>query len=181
MDPTLPSAMVEDITDADLRVLDLIGWDIVAGAPGSTTTTSTSTTTTSTVAGATTSTSTSTTTTTLPPACVDQPLSGFDALDCRIDTVTETVAALSDTSLGGTRIARKVRKSLDKAKSFAGNAAAGTNLAGNLRRAGKQLATCRKAVQRTQRRATLDAEVADRLITLLDEAAQLIGSLRQAG
>jgi hypothetical protein len=59
MDPTLAPGVVETVEPADLRALDLIGWDI--GIVGSTTTTTST---------------TSTTTTTVPLLCAPTPASG---------------------------------------------------------------------------------------------------------
>ena len=62
MDPTLPAATVETVGPADLRALDLIGWDI--GTVGTTTTTTATTT---------------TSTTTLPLLCAPTPATGCRA------------------------------------------------------------------------------------------------------
>jgi hypothetical protein len=59
MDPTLSAGVVETVGPADVRALDLIGWDV--GAVGSTTTTTST---------------TSTTTTTVPILCAPTPASG---------------------------------------------------------------------------------------------------------
>ncbi|HEV7732706.1 MAG TPA: hypothetical protein VGR62_11115 [Candidatus Binatia bacterium] len=138
----------------------------VAGSTSSTTTTIavTTTTTSSTIAASTTTTvvsttvpttstssttappPTSTTTTTLPVACVDQPLLGYDAVSCRLDTIGTVLVGQPVEALGGKKLATRLGKTMAHARTALDMARGGRKVTPNLRRANKQLRLFGKGV-----------------------------------
>jgi hypothetical protein len=161
---------------------------------GSTTTTTTveSSTTTTTVDGSTTSTTaetstttttqpptTSTTTTTIPVACVDQPLVGYDAIGCRLDTLGEALAGETPDTLGGKTLAKRMTLSLSRAKTAVTAAREGRKVKPNLRKANRQLHVFQKSVTVAQRKG-MTAELGASLSTLAAGATNEVGVLRAA-
>ncbi|HEV7734374.1 MAG TPA: hypothetical protein VGR62_19530 [Candidatus Binatia bacterium] len=153
-----------------------------------TTTTSTvaptTTTTSSTVAATSTTSSTepslpTTTTTTLPTECTDLPLAGFEAVDCRLDTIDTTLAAESIETLGGKKWATRLDKSLTRARSAVAVARTGRKVTPSLRRANQQLRTFQKSLTRAQSKG-MPAILGNRLMVLASGATNEIGALRSA-
>jgi hypothetical protein len=133
--------------------------------------TSTSTTTTTTTAPPT------TTTTTLPPECIDQPLVGYDAVDCRLDTIDEVLAGETVDTLGGKRLAKRIANAVTKARTAMTTARTGRKVVPNLRRANKQLRVFQKSVTSAQKKG-LPADVGASLMSLATGATSEIGVLR---
>jgi hypothetical protein len=51
----------------------------------------------------------------VPPTCLEEPLDGFDAVDCALGFLQEMVVAEPDEALGGKKSARRLRGKLGKA------------------------------------------------------------------
>ncbi len=145
-----------------------------------TTTTSveTSTTTTTAVTSTTTTTAaTTSTTTTLPTACVDEPLVGYDAVDCRLDTIDAVLAGETVDTLGGRRLAKRIANAVTKTRTAMTTARTGRKVVPNLRRANKLLRVFQKSVTSAQKKG-LPADVGASLMSLASGATSEIGVLR---
>lgn len=145
-----------------------------------TTSTVATTTTTTTLAPSTTTTltpATSTTTTTIPAACVDQPLAGYDAVECRLDTIDTVLAGENVDSLGGKKFAKRLTQSVARARTAITSARSGHKIVPNLRRANKQMRTFQKSVSGAQKKG-LPLTLGANLISLASGATNEIGALR---
>jgi hypothetical protein len=140
------------------------------------TTTSTTEATTSTVAPTTTSTSSTTTpvstttTTTEAGDCTQQPLEGFDAVDCRIDILSTAIGAESPEEFGGARKAHSLITRIDNARAFLDSARQGTKVRSKLRRATRQLRTLNRALQKTIKNGKTPPQVGQFLSDRIQEA-----------
>jgi hypothetical protein len=164
-----------------------------SSSPSTTSTSSTSTTTTSTsTTSSTTEVTTSTSSTTTPVSttttttgagdCTQQPLEGFDAVDCRIDILSTAIGAESPEEFGGPREAHSLITRLDKARAFLDSARQGTKVRSKLRLATRQLRTLNRALQKTIKNGKTPPQVgqflSDRIQEALVELNQLSGSRR---
>ena len=165
MDPTLRAGTVQTISAADTRALELIGWTLVGGGPGTTTSTtlSTSVPTTSTTPSTTTA-GTSTTTSTTLPVCV--------TARCRLND------ALHGAACEGITLPASLSRSIERATATTERAA---DLSG--RKARRTLARARRLLQgvgrlarskSTGKRAKLATECAGAIQNVID---QLVASL----
>jgi hypothetical protein len=140
------------------------------------TTTSTTEATTSTVAPTTTSTSSTTTpvstttTTTEAGDCTQQPLEGFDAVDCRIDILSTAIGAESPEEFGGPRKAHSLITRIDNARAFLDSARQGTKVRSKLRLATRQLRTLNRALQKTIKNGKTPPQVGQFLSDRIQEA-----------
>jgi hypothetical protein len=131
-------------------------------------TTTTTTSSTSTVAPSTSSTSvaTSSTSTTAPPlTCLDTAL-GIDAVRCRLDLMSTTVGAASETELGGRKLAKAIAKRVAKATTLT----AEPTSTKRLKKAAKQLKQLATKLDKGLAKGTLDATIGAELKTLATEA-----------
>jgi hypothetical protein len=171
-------------------------------ATTSTTSTSTPSTTTTTVAASTTTATnpSSTTTTTAPPAtcepadcsdddlctddacdpvlgCTHQLRVGFDGVTCRLDTLSNMLAAAPSGDVGGPLLQRRYEAKIRKARRLVDLAAklAGRKQAGKLKRVTSMLDGFIHGVQRAEQRGKISPELADRLVAVATSAeAQLL-------
>lgn len=162
LEPTTTTTTLDTTTTTTL--------DTTTTTVASTTSTSLSTTTTTTPAS-------TTTTTTLPVACVDQPLVGYDAVDCRLNTIGEVLAGETIDTLGGKRLAKRIANAVAKARTAMTTARTGRKVVPNLRKANKQLRVFTRSVAGAQRKG-LPAEVGATLTSLATGATSEIGVLR---
>jgi hypothetical protein len=134
----------------------------------------------------TTSTTTSTapqprpTTTTLPwPAgCLSQPLSGFDAVFCRLDTLAETLNEEDAVDVGGQATYARLQRRLGHAHDLVGVAQTGRRTRRHLRQALQQLGAFTRAARRQGRQGNADPDLIEELTGLASAAVSEIGFLR---
>jgi hypothetical protein len=153
----------------------------------STTTTTVDTSTTTTLAATTTTSTsttrpptTSTTSTTVRTACINQPLVGFDAIDCRLGLLADALGAETPGTLGGKRLAKRMTHAFDKARTAVSAAHAGKKVKPNLRRATTQLRTFTKVLATAVRKGTISPNLATGLTSLATDASSEVGVLRAA-
>lgn len=121
---------------------------------------------------------TTTTSTTLPLTCLDEPLEGFEAVDCRLGTLADTLAAQPPTSLGGTRSAKQLTVKVSKARKLVTTARGAKNPAVALKRADRQLRSFDKVVGKMAAKGKVPAALRDRLLGLSQSTSAEIGVLR---
>ena len=171
-------------------------------ATTSTTSTSAPSTTTSTIASTTTATNpaSTTTSTTAPPAtcdppdcndddlctedacdpaagCTHQPRVGFEAVTCRLDTLSNMLAAAPSGDVGGPVLQRRYEAKIRKARHLVDVAEklSARRQAGKLKRATTMLDAFVRSVQRAEQRGKIPPELADRLVAIASSAeAQLL-------
>jgi len=150
----------------------------------STTTPSTSTTTSTTIpttSSSTTTTPASTSTTTTESGdCTQEPLQGFDAVDCRIELLTSAIGAESSAEFGGSRKTRSLLQRLDNAQTQVNAARQGTKVRAKIRLAVRQLRTLNRAVEKTINNGKTPASVGDFLTARIQEALAELEQLSAA-
>jgi hypothetical protein len=151
---------------------DALGWVSALrfdGLPATTTTTTTTTT----------PPSLPTTTTTLPwpTGCLFQPLSGYVAVFCRLDTLREVLVEEGPASLGGVAAYGRLERRLEQARSRVALAQAGKRVPRQLRRATQQLAVFGRLVRRGGRQGLVDPDLGEELSGLAAAAGAQIGTL----
>lgn len=104
---------------------------------------------------------------------------GFEAVDCRLDTIDGTLASADVETLGGKKCATQLDRAVARARSAMAMARTGRKVTPNLRRANKQLRTFQKGVARAQRKG-MPAILGSRLMALATGATSEIGALRSA-
>jgi hypothetical protein len=166
----------------DLRVpallYDALGLASVVRFSDEVTTTLPSTTTTST--STTTSPPPRPTTTTLPwPAgCLYEPLEGFDAVFCRLDTLAETLSEEDAVSVGGEATYTRLQRRLGRAHDLVAVAQTGRRVRRHLRQALQQLGAFTRMARRQGKQGNADPDLVDELTGLASAAVSEIGSLR---
>ncbi len=115
----------------------------------------------------------------MPTACIDRALAGFDAVECRLDTIDTVLAGETPETLGGKRLAKRLTQSLSRARSAVTAARSGRKVTPNLRKAKKQLHTFTKSVTSAGKKG-LAAHTAAELMSLASGATDEIGVLRAA-
>jgi hypothetical protein len=160
---------------------DALGWvsavRIDGGSqqpPATTTTTTTTTTVTTTPAPLPT-----TTTTTLPYpfGCLFQPLEGYEAVFCRLDTLGEVLVEEGPSSVGGVAAYGRLRRRLEQTRDRVSLALSGKRVPRNLRRAGQQLGVFGRLVRRGGRQGLIDPDLGEELSGLTAAAAAQSGTL----
>ena len=162
-------------------------------SPSTTTTIATTTTTTATNPAA-------TTTTTAPPAtcdpadcndddlctedacdpvlgCTHRPRDGFGSVTCRLDTLSNVLAATPSADVGGPLLQRRYQAKIRKARHLVDIAEklSGRRQAGKLKRVTSMLDGFVRGVQRAEERGKIPPDVADRLVAIASSAeAQLL-------
>ena len=121
-----------------------------------------------------------TTSTTLPTSCLDQPLEGFDGVDCRLRTLSDMLASEPPELLGGTKSARMLKAKIVQVLRLVDTARTKRKPAATLRQAKQVLKLFRTLAKRGMRRHHIDERVGAQLVTLASETASLIDSLRSA-
>lgn len=126
-----------------------------------------------------------TTSTTAPPtSCLDQPLAGFDGVDCRLQILSDVLQSQSSDALGGPRSARQLKAKVAQSLRLVITARTKRKPTPMLRRAKQALDGFRTLAKRGMRRHRIDGDLGGQLIGLAGETAGLIDSLRanpQAG
>ena len=140
----------------------------------------------------TTTTVTSTTTTALPPlptttttppwptGCLLQPLAGYDAVFCRLDTLAGVLADEDPIDIGGPAVYARLQRRLQHAHDLVALAQAGRRVRRNLRRALGQLGAFDRVVKRGGRHGLVDPDLGEELGGLVRGALAQIGFLRPA-
>src|SRR5262249_55227663 len=142
--------------------------------------------TTSTTASAVPTTPTTTTAPTAPPttvpprSCLDQPLTSFDRIACRLGLLSQLLNSQADDALGGGKSARTLRGKLSKGSQLLDSARTKRKPVPLLRRAKKQVQAFRGLVQRGVRRKHIDPDFGRQVLGLALEAAGAIDDLRAA-
>lgn len=114
----------------------------------------------------------------MPLTCLDIPLEGFDAVDCRLGTLADTLAVQEPTSLGGTRVARQLTAKVSKARKLVTSAREARKAAAVLKRADRQLRSFDRVVDKTAQKGKLPADLRLRLLDLSRATSAEIGVLR---
>jgi len=136
----------------------------------------------------TTTTSTSTTqppppptTTTTPPwpaGCLYQPLAGYEAVFCRLDTLRDTLADEDAVDLGGPTTYARLQRRLARAHDLVVAAQAGRRERRRLRRALQQLGAFGRLVRRKGTKGSVDPDLSEELTGLVSATVSEIGFLR---
>lgn len=142
--------------------------------------------TTTTVAASSTSTSmsstappASTTSTTLgPTSCLDEPLAGFDAMDCYLSVLSEILRTQPAEALGGAKSARSLASRIAQAQRLTTQARSKPKPTPTLRRAKQPLKGFRGLTQRGQRRRRIASDVGGRLLELSGQALSTLDQIR---
>jgi len=121
-----------------------------------------------------------TTTTTLPwPAgCLSQPLEGYDAVFCRLDTLAQVIADEDASTLGGTAAYARLRRRLGRARDLLVLAHSGRRARRSLRRASFHIGAFDRVVKRGGRRGVVDPDLGEELGGLVRGVQTEIGFLR---
>lgn len=106
------------------------------------------------------------------------PLEGFDAVDCRLGTLADTLAVQDPTELGGARVARQLTAKVVKARKLVTTARQAKKAAAVLKRADRQLRSFDRVVDKTAQKGKLPADLRVRLIDLSRATSAQIGVLR---
>lgn len=145
--------------------------------PGSTTTSTSPASTPATVS--TTGPALPTTSTTAPPtACRDQPLAGFDGVDCRLQILSDMLQSQSSDALGGPKSARQLKAKVAQSLRLVNTARTKRKPTPVLRRAKQALNGFRTLAKRGMRRHRIDGTLGGQLVDLAGETAGLIDVLR---
>jgi hypothetical protein len=134
----------------------------------------------------TTSTSTTTapvpqpTTTTLPwPAgCLYQPLQGYDAVFCRLDTLAEALNEEDAVDIGGQATYARLQRRLGRARDLVAVAQTGRRARRHLRQALQQLGAFARTARRQGKQGNAAPDLVDELTGLASAAVSEIGFLR---
>jgi hypothetical protein len=120
------------------------------------------------------------TTTTLPwPAgCLFQPLSGYEAAFCRLDTLAQVLDEKGPGALGGPATYGRLRRRLKRAHDLVAVAQTGRRVRRRLRRALLQLGVFDRLVRRRGRRGVVDPDLGEEIGGLVRGAIGQIGLLR---
>ena len=166
----------------DLRIptllYDALGLASVVQFSDEPTTTLPSTTTTST--STTTAPAPKPTTTTLPwPAgCLSQPLEGYDAVFCRLDTLGVALSEEDAVDVGGQATYARLQRRLGRARDLVAVAQTGRRARRHLRQALQQLGAFARTARRQGKQGNADPDLVDELTGLASAAVSEIGFLR---
>ncbi len=120
-----------------------------------------------------------TTSTTAPPtSCLDQPLLGFDGVDCRLQILSDMLQSQSSDALGGPKSARQLKAKVAQSLRLVNTARTKRKPTPMLRRAKQALNGFRTLAKRGMRRHRIDAALGGQLVDLAGETAGLIDVLR---
>jgi hypothetical protein len=108
------------------------------------------------------------------------PLQGFEAVDCRLGTLADTLAAQPSTELGGTRTAKQLKGKVAKARKLVTTAKGARKPSAVLRRADRQLRAFDKVVGKMAAKGKLKAALRDELIGLSQSTSAEIGVLARS-
>jgi hypothetical protein len=137
--------------------------------------------TTSTVTSTTTSTVTSTTTTTLPLSCLDEPLLGFDAVECALGLLADDLTVRPDDELGGFKKAKGLRNRIAAAGRLVEKARGNTKAKKQgklLKKSGRKVASFEKKVAKFAEKEKITLEVAAMLNDMASVARSRIETLQ---
>lgn len=161
---------------------DALGWLSAlridgASEPPTTTTTTTPATTTTMVSTTVVVPSTTTTTLPYPFGCLFQPLEGYEAVFCRLDTLDEVLVEEGPSSFGGGARYGRVQRRLDQARGRVSLALSGKRRPRQLRRAIQELEIMGRLVRRGVRQGLIDSDLGEELTALVGAATAQIGYL----
>jgi hypothetical protein len=119
------------------------------------------------------------TSTTAPPtSCLDQPLAGFDGVDCRLQILSDMLQSQSPDALGGPKSARQLKAKLAQSLHLVNTARTKRKPAPMLRRAKQALNSFRALAKRGMRRHRIDGDLGGQLVDLAAQTAGLLDALR---
>jgi len=120
------------------------------------------------------------TTTTLPwpDGCLSQPLAGFDAVFCRLDTLAETLNEEDAVDVGGQTTYARLQRRLGRAHDLVAVAQTGRRARRHLRQALQQLGAFTRAARRQGKQGNADPDLVEELTGLASAAVSEIGFLR---
>ncbi len=127
-------------------------------------------------------TTTSTTTTTLPPpaSCLDAPMTGFEALICRVDSLEAALRSRPPAAVGGNRAFRRQLVRLARTRSLVVAAGNGDRAGVRLRRAQRKVDAFARAVAVGMRRGRVIGDLGVLLENLVSEASAELRGLRSS-
>jgi hypothetical protein len=114
--------------------------------------------------------------------CVHDPRAGLDAVTCRLDTLSNTIAVTPATDVGGSRAQRRLQVKVGKAHRMVDVArrSEGKRRAARLRHASRLLGSFIRAVQRGEQRGKIEPGIGGRLLELATGAeSQLLPLVNQ--
>jgi hypothetical protein len=155
------------------------GTTATTAPPGTSTTTTTTTITLPPTAATSTSSTvpTSTPPTTAPPPCLDEQPGSFDAADCRLQLVSEALAALPPDALGGKKLAKTLQSRVSQAERLVTGARTKARPAATLRRAKKRLRSFANLVKQGQRRRKIGTDLETHLVGMAGQAVAAIDAV----
>jgi hypothetical protein len=106
------------------------------------------------------------------------PLEGFEAVDCRLGTLADTLDSEAPTALGGTRTAKQLKVKVAKARRLVTTARGAKKPAVVLKRADHQLQAFEKVIGKMAAKGKVTADLRDRLLRLSESTSAEIGVLR---
>ncbi len=125
-------------------------------------------------------TTTTTTTTTVPPpaSCLDEPMSGFAALACRLDTLEAALRTRPASAVGGNRVLRRQLVRLAKTRALLQAASTGDRSGVRLRRAQRKIDAFAFNVTLGMRRGRVTGDLGALLESLSAQAIAELQALR---
>ena len=172
-DPTLPCCVGCPTTTTSTSTSTTTTTSTSTTSTSTTTTSTTSTSSTSTSSSSTSSTTTSvsttSTSTTLPLTCLEEPLEGYEAIDCALVFLQETVADQPDAALGGGKSARRLAGKLAKARALVDKAQTASKAAKLLAKAMHKVASFEKQVGTLLEKGKIEDGLANELLDLSTE------------
>lgn len=154
-------------------------------APPTTVTSTSVTTTSSTSSSSTTSSSSVTTTvvststsTTLPLSCLDEPLEGYEAVECVIGSLDDMLASQSEDALGGHKSAKRLAGKIAKTSALVEQSRSSSKAVKLLTKAQKKVLSFQTQISRLLFKAKIADELATELIDLSEELTIRIDDAR---
>jgi hypothetical protein len=131
-----------------------------------TATSSTTSTTTSSSSSTVTTATSSTTSTTLPLTCLDEPLEGYEAVECAIGHLQDMLASQSDDALGGRRSAKRLAAKIVKTQALVEKSKTSSRAGKVLVKAERKIASFEKQIAQLLAKAKIDDGLASELLDL---------------
>jgi hypothetical protein len=120
----------------------------------------------------------SSTTTTLQPACLDEPLQGYAAIECAVASLQDMVRAQGDEALGGRKSARRLAGKIAKTWSLVETARTSAKPARPLLKAEKKIVSFESQIARLLAKAKIPDALATELLDLSGQVTLRIDDVR---
>jgi hypothetical protein len=119
-----------------------------------------------------------TTSTSLPPSCLDDPLQGYEALQCAIGELSATLAAQTPDTLGGNRSARNLARKIVKLDLVVARSQTARRPDKLLSRAQRKVGTFEVQLAKLLSKDKIAEELVEELLVLSGEIALRLDDLR---